>query len=426
MKRQFIGLALFFAFMITLVNTPAMTEAVTITVTEPDLGPGVEPKELDYQVFIGTTTPVNALNFTDVLDRWDSAFAEFTTQPVTTLTSASLTDKESLVIFGPAADFSDSEINAAQTFAKRGRGILYLTSPNNISETAQDFVNRFFDAQLITFETSQLNGSTFSGEVDYVVSTDFSSPRTPAVTNLTKVVFPRGVAMDINHTARSETNQTIKDIYPIMYDPQTGKSLAIAVELESYGRIVFLGSVDIFSNEYLGTDAANQVIGSTNGLFAENLIRWLGRGSGFFNKLSHSVNATNMMHVARGDSIAASVDVRDGYNKTVVSVEVELVVETAKNDFVSQYMKTNAQTGLYEGIVSTAQAPDSIWTDIQVKLSARGYVDQRFTLARVFIQPEPNNQALPNFIVLIVGLGGVLVFSLTFALGYNEMRKLDS
>ena len=385
-----------------------------------DFGPGFQNSEIDYAYKFYNST--ESSNYTSVISNWDASFGN-SSSITGSITSDTVSNVQVLSIFNSGTDAASSEVDAVRNALSQGKGLLYLTNSYNSSNSAQKFFDDLFGVSIINFTSTELYGSTFSGNHSYVLATEFTSPATPLTQNVTKLVFPHTVGMNINYTAIPKTNITIKDIYPIVYDSNKKEDLGVAIEVGDFGRIVILGSSEVFSNDlYSKSGLYSQMYGLSNELFSTNVLQWLGRGSGYFHMFSHSLNVYPLQQINRGLVINGTVQLTDENNNTLKDVEVQYQITNPNLVFDYNYMSYSGNNTYY-GSISTKDVQDGLEVEIHVQLFKRGYIDQSFILTRVYVKLEYPGPALPELSILTVLLASIIIYILTAVYVWSEFRK---
>lgn len=384
------------------------------------VGPGFQPSQIDlaYKFY-----DANVLsNFTSVISAWQANFGN-ATSIAGSIASTNLEGAQVLSIFASSTASTATEVSAVKAAVGQGKGLLYMAGPSNSSTSGQKFFEDFFGAPIIDFSQNETLGSTYSGSTHYVVSTEFNSPVTPVTENLTKVIFPHAISLSINQTALTETNVTIKDIYPIAYDSLTGSSLGIAIEVGNFGRIVILGSNELFNNQfYLPTGTYTNMSGVSNQQFALNLESWLGRGTGYFNILSHHLNTVADQFILRRFIVNGSAQLVDSFNQSFTNAQVKFALGLPQKILDYNFM-TNTGNNTYFSSISTRNMPPGYQINIQVQIVKRGYILQTFYLGRVYVELVFSGPALPDLSMIAILGSGVIIFAASTVYLWKEFRK---
>ena len=321
-----------------------------------DLGPGFQTNQIDYAYkFYNSTLQTNYTYL--VNSNWGPTFGNGS------LISAGITPdifstSQVLTIFGSSSTSTTPEIDAVRSGLNQGKGLLYLV--DNSSSAAQNFFDTLFGVQLVNFTSKEIPGSTFSGALPYIIATEFGSPTTPLTQNVTKLVLPHTVGMSINTTAVSQSNLTIKDIYPVVYDSSQNQltDLGVAIETGYYGRILIMGSSQMFSNDMFETNGTYAGIqGVDNGQFATNAINWLGRGTGYFKMYGYTLTVTPLEVVNRGIIINGTANIVNDRNKTLSDVEVRYEIELTNQILDYNYMSYIGNNTYYGSIETRKVMP---------------------------------------------------------------------
>lgn len=416
MKMKLVSFFILLTFVLAftgfnILATPSTTES-SISIIQDQIV-GFQPEEINFAFLVEEVPELTENNFTHFLTVLEDTLGE--SETITSITSLNLANKQVIVIVSPESNFTENEIAEIETFIENGKSVLYMTGADNLSKVSQKFFDDFFGTSLISIDEQLLSNDT-------VVTTQFASPRIPAIEDINKLIFPKSVGLTINSSA--QTNRSLKDIYPLVIDSLTGKALALAVEFDSNARIVITGSNLLFSDGVLDTNSISyNISGQTNELFAKNVMLWLGRGTGYFTKQEHTISTVSLAHVGRNELISATANITDHAKRPVKNAEVFLTFETGLTIFSSVYM-TFEVTGELSGVLFTNNIPDGQWYDIEVKISKRGYIDQTFTLGRIFVNPIIIDPTLPSFVMIFIALGGIIIFFSTFILSWKEIGKI--
>ena len=386
------------------------------------VGPGFQPNEINvaYKFYDSNLF----LNNTAVVQQWGSNFGN-ATQVTGSLTQTAISTAQVITIFGSQTQSTKTEVSNVESAVEQGKGLLYLTNSLNSSSSAQQFFDDFFNASVIHFDTNETLGSTFSGSTHYVIATEFNSPLTPVTENLTKVIFPHALGFSINQTALSETNVSIKDIYPIIYDSYSQTTLGIAIEVGNFGRIVILGSSEMFNNEFYSPSGEfTDMSGVSNKQFANNLVNWLGRGSGYFNILSHTLNVPYGTFINRDFVINGTAQLTDSFNQSFTNAEVRFGMALPQQYIDYNYMK-NTGNDTYFSSISTRNLAPGYQYNIQIQIVKRGFILQTFYLGRIYVKLEFPGPSLPDLSIIAVLASGVIIFSISTVYIWKEFRKTN-
>ena len=199
-----------------------------------DLGPGFNNTELNfgYKFFNAS----QEANYTSIVSDWTSNFGANSSSIFGSITPEIVANYQVIALVGSSDGAAQSEVSAIKGGLNQGKGLLYLANTDNSSTSAQNFFDELFGVPILNFTTNEVMGTSYSGSVPYVTTNEFSSPTTPITENVTKLVFPHTIGININRTAISESNMTIKDIYPIALDSNSRQPLSylmISPKLES-------------------------------------------------------------------------------------------------------------------------------------------------------------------------------------------------
>ena len=386
-----------------------------------DLGPGFNNTELNFGYKFSNSTQES--NYTSSTSDWSSVFGVNSSSIFGSITADTVAKYQVITLFGSQTEVGTSEVQAIKDGLNQGKGLLYLANSDNASIAAQKFFDDLFGVPVVNFTMNEVMGNSYSGLVPYVVSNEFSSPTTPITANVTKLVFPHTVGININRTAISETNMTIKDIYPIVVDSSSRQAIGVAIELGFYGRIIILGSSEVFSNQlYSQTGVYTHMQGVSNQLFGLNAISWLGRITGYFHMLSHNLNVYPLQQITRGLVINASVVLTNNYNQSLKDVEVRFIIAVTKSVVDYNYMTYNGNN-TYFGSISTKDVKIGNEIDINVQLFKRGFVPQEFPLSRVYVKLEFKGPALPDLSILTILIASIIIYAITAAYIWSEYKK---
>jgi hypothetical protein len=414
-------LSILFLLIITLSSTALPSVAQESGYEQVHLGPGNKISDINFVVRHANQSARNdyATLIADMADLYGNDF-----EVVAPLTSGDIANRDVTVLINSVTNSTSSEVDAIKSSLESGNGFLLVNQPGNTTRSSQDLLNRLFETEIVTFTDYQINGSLFDTQLPYILTSNFNSPRTPVTQNITKLIIPNSVGLSINYTAVPETNLTIKDIYPLILD-NNGTTLAVAIELNSYGRIIILGSRIMLTDDVrLKRNSYSDFITTDNDLFAFNLITWLGLGSGYINKYSHTLNVKPLQRIDRGTVISAAVDLKESDNNTLTNAEIKLEIEISNNIIESSYMSLN-DDNLFFGEVSTRNTKAGTQNEIQVSVSKRGFIDQSFTIGRVMIDVEFPGPTLPNLVIIALLGSGIMIFLLSYYLLWTNYKKID-
>ena len=387
-----------------------------------DLGSGYKSNEITFATKFYNSTLVS--NYTQVVTDWNSNFGN-KTDLSSSISSDSIRSSRVITIFGSTTEASTTDVDSIRGALGEGKGLLYLANSDNTSTSAENFFKNLFGAEVVNFTTSEVLGSTYSGTTHYVVATQFNSPTTPVTENITKLVLPHTIGITVNRTAMSESNVSIRDIYPIIYDSTTQKALGLAVEVGTFGRIIILGSTEIFSNEfYLPNGTYTNMAGINNQQFATNVMNWLGRGSGYFHMLGYKVNVGNLQYIKRGFVVNASATLTDENNNTFTNAEVQFQIELTNYIVDYNYMQYQGNNS-YFGAISTRNAKPGYYDEIHIQIVKRGYILQTFALTRVYVELEFTGPSLPDWTMIAILGAGIIIFALSGFYLWKEFRKIN-
>ncbi|NHJ33782.1 MAG: hypothetical protein FK732_13060, partial [Asgard group archaeon] len=348
----------------------------------------------------------------------------------TQLRATDLESQDVLVIFGPSEKYSDTttEIPIIHEFLEKGGSLLIAADSDNDVKVASDEIMEPYG---ITFGNDTATGNTILPE-PYVFVKDFSSPRIPALDNVTQLVY-HGTNLTLNEEFAYKNNTLFKERYPLMFaDSDTWEGydstiLAAAVELNrGRSRILVTGSIDMWNNTFIqnsteidrgdlinipGTSLNVSFIDNT--LFAENAFKWLGGTIGHFKFSNDSIQAPTVevekqfaeqsgtyQTLEIGKIVSGSVVVRDWSNVPLDSANITFSLERTGNILRKGQMTEN-QTGYYNGYVNTTGI-DSGWIDATFTASRRGFVENWFEAetGRIWLEPEPKTLTPINLAML--------------------------
>ncbi len=404
----------------------ARTASLTVTsdnsgFPQIDLGPGFNHSEINigYKFYNQSVQS----NYSIVASNWLQNFGINTSALSGSITSTEVAKYQVMTIFNSQSEAATSEVDAIRGGLNQGKGLLYLVNGANASQSAQNFFDTLFQTSVVSFTNHTITSSTYSGSNPYVVATEFSSPITPVTANITKVVFPNTVGMTINKTAIPQSNLTIKDIYPVVFDSNQNQALGVAIELAYYGRIIILGSSEVISNDmYQKTGIYKNMFGLSNEKFENNIIQWLGRETGYFHMLSHALNVGPDEQISRGKVINGTFEFTDQYNKSLTDVQVRFRISITKEVIDYNYMSYLGNS-TYFGSISTKDALIGLKIDISAQLMKRGFVDQVFPVGRVYIKLEFAGPSLPDLSIGTILIAGIIIYSLSAAYVWKEFKK---
>ena len=334
--------------------------------------------------------------------------------------------------FGPQNNFTQQNVNFLRTaLVSNGESLLYIIGANNgtASLVANNFFDQFFSQNILTVNNNTVQGNSINGPTPYTAVSNFVSPSSPIFNNVTQLYF-NGTTIALNETSINQllTNKSlnIKDIYPIMFNSYDQKYLAIAIEFKSNGRLVLLGSLDMLTNDkILPISPNNPVQGQQNAAFAVNLLKWLGRASGYSQLMSDTVNLTdNRPVIYPGTKINITLRLENDANQSFRDAVIRLSLVTAETEFVTTYA-TYIGNGTYTGIIDTKYAPRQQSYDVEAIVQRRGYMEQQFVLlSQVFVSPFPPSNSLPDILMSMTLIATVVIFIVIAGLSWVNYRKI--
>ncbi|MFX1254647.1 MAG: hypothetical protein ACFFCZ_23750 [Promethearchaeota archaeon] len=365
----------------------------------------------------------------------------------TPLRATDLDSQDVLVIFGPSEKYSEettTEIPIIHEFVEKGGSLLIAADSDNDVKAALDEI---MDPYGIIFGNDTATGNTYLPE-PYVFVKDFSSPRIPALDNITQLVY-HGTNLTFNEEFFYKNSTLFKERYPLMFaDSDTwggydSTILAAAVELNrGRSRILVTGSIDMWNNTFIqnsteidrgdliniaGTSLNVSFIDNT--LFAENAFKWLGGTIGHFKFSNDSIQAPTVevkkefaeqsgtyQTLEIGEIISGSVVVRDWSNIPLNSVNLTFSLERTGNILRAGQM-TEDQNGYYKGYINTTGI-NSGWIDSTFTANKRGFVESWFEAetGRIWLIPEPKTQIPVNLAMLTLLGAAIAVFIISVIL----------
>lgn len=422
-----IALLLTVFFLVSQQNmTTAVSAKVAIVADVPT--PAFPVDNVTYAAYFSSPL-ISESNFSQLFSLYQQAF----NSSVLNITTFDQTiNSRVYLLFGPQNNFSQSDIQFLQSaVVNDGESLLYILGANNGTATsvANSFFYQFFTQDVINVQNNTVYGSTISGPVPYSAVSEFVSPSSPIFTNVTKLYF-NGTSISLNSTGVNQilTNQSlgIKDIYPIMFNSNNQQYLAIAIEFKSNGRLVLLGSLDMLANnKILPGNNDNPVQGSQNSAFAVNLVKWLGRASGYSQLVNETVNLTNTRpEILPGTKISISIQLQNDANQTFRDAIVRLSLVSALDEFATSY-STPQGNGTYSGIIDTKFVPQQQSYNVEAIIQRRGYLEQHFVLvSQVFVSPLPPSNELPNIIMSLTLIATTVIFVIISTLSWLNYRKI--
>ncbi len=362
----------------------------------------------------------------------------------TQLDEGDLESQDVLVILGPSDNYEDDEIIIIHEFLEKGGSLLISGHNDDDVKTALDEIMEPYN---ITFGNDIATGNTYLPE-PYVFVKDFSSPRIPALDNVTQLVY-HGTNLTLNEKFAYKNNTLFKERYPVMFaDSDTWEGydstiLAAAVELnQGRSRILVTGSIDMWNNTFIqnrteidrgdliniaGTSLNVSFVDNT--LFAENCFKWLGGITGHFRFSNDSIQApiveveklfaeqTGMYRTLEiGNIISGSVVVQDWDNRALDSANLTFSLERTGSILRKRQM-TEEQIGNYYGFINTTGI-DAGWIDATFTANRRGFVERWFEAetGRIWLIPEPSKQIPINLGMLALLGAAVAVFIISVIL----------
>ncbi|MFX0067329.1 MAG: hypothetical protein ACFFC7_34850 [Candidatus Hermodarchaeota archaeon] len=363
----------------------------------------------------------------------------------TQLRATDLDSQDVLVIFGPSEEYNNiTEVPIIYEFLEKGGSLLIAADSD---DDVQGALNPIMKPYGITFGNDTATGNTYLPE-PYVFVKDFSSPRIPALDNITQLVY-HGTNLTLNEEFTYKNNKLLKERYPLMFaDSDTWEGydstiLAAAVELNrGRSRILVTGSIDMWNNTFIQNSAEIElgdlinIPGTSlnvsfidNTLFAENAFKWLGGTIGHFKFLNESIQAPTVevkeqfaeqsgtyQTLEIGKIISGSVVLRDWSNRPLDSANVTFSLERTGN-ILRKGQMTEDQNGYYTGYINTTGIASG-WIDATFTANRRGFVESWFEAetGRIWLEREPKRQIPINSAMLTLLGAAVAVFILSMVL----------
>ncbi len=385
----------------------------------------VEPT-LESDIIIGidlahqnNITQKELTNLTTILN------ATFSSEKVVFLrapfTSSGLSNIDVLTILSPTSSYSETEIELAKDFIKRGKSLLVGTGFRN---QTQDPINNLIAQFGLHFNlSSSLIPEAIRNQenqtIEYSdIARNFTTPIIPITENISQLLLPNSLGISFNDT-KLETYQSPSIVYyhPILLknlddDPSENNTYTSTLEFENGARIFAIGSSDMFNNTYIEPLENTTTLFLDNTEFIINAIKWLGRNTGIIKFYDSWVDLDNLS-IQKDSVIHGNVTLLTSQNKTLIQGQLTIALERDDNILKSKIMRVNPNNASkYFGSIDVENIKPG-WCDVLFVAKHIGYLPLELRAGRVFIEPPYPSPILPNLSLWGLFIAVVILFVAT-------------
>ena len=438
-KRRLINYLLVLGFLILpfYISSNASYGNLSISQTVQQLpAPAFEPSEIDFGVYFGNNPAVPRSEFSTLLSLYDQNFGQNVN--VTDLTQ--IGDSRVYVIISPEQNITRTQAESVRDeVLESGKGLFYIINGNNKNSTiaANKFFSEFFGKDIVNVSSTPVVTEGISSTLNYTTVTEFVSPSSPVFNNVTKLYF-NGSSISINNSAlnafTNDTNQIaiIKDSYSLMKSQNKMYDLALAFEFmgltetSNKGRVVILASTETLVDKTLsGTTGSIPVKGVQNGQFGINILKWLGKASGYTKLIKSYINLNNGTLIYPDFEIKSNFTLNDDIDRSFSDGIVKVVMESANNYVLTQYAEP-LEKGHYSTSIKADLVPSKRSFEVKVIIERRGYLEQSFTLAtHVYVSPFLSSWSLPNLMQTLTLISALVIYTTTAGFLWLKIRKVE-
>ncbi|MFX0184510.1 MAG: hypothetical protein ACFE95_15620 [Candidatus Hodarchaeota archaeon] len=383
---------------------------------------GVIEPTIESEIVIGIDQGhLNNLSSNEITNLTSILNATFDSQGVVFLTDEfspdTLSNIDVLIILAPTEAYSEAEIEAVEDFLEDGKSLLIATGfRDQNTDATNDILNpyglSFNLSSSIIPETARTLGNHY-----FNLARNFTDPTIPVTENITQIFFPNGVGISFNESRLESFKSPIILSYnpynPILLKnsdelPSENNTLATTLELENSGRILAIGSANMFNNSFINPLPLNSEF-MQNTEFILNAIKWLGKNTGIMNFYEPWVNLDDEP-VLKNKIIRGNVTLLDSRNQTVIPKQIVIALEQDGSILSSRTMFEDSNNmSKFFGWISTENLKSG-WIDVIFIANRQGYLPIELRATNFYLDPPFPNPILPNLAIWGLFLATLVLF----------------
>lgn len=336
-------------------------------------------------------------------------------------TSEALSGINVLVVLAPSIEYTETEIEDIEKFIKNGNSMLVATGyMNQTTEYSNDILSAF--GLFFNLSSSIIPEQVMSNK-DLVIpysniARDFTTPITPISENISQIIYPNGLGISFNESKLETYNSpAITYFNPVLLMNSSAKisennNLASTLEFENGGRILTIGSVDMFNNSYIEPLENTSSIFIDNTDFIMNSIRWLGRNTGIMH-FYEAWSDHDAQIIELGEVIHGGVTLLNSQNESLKQTQIFIILERTGGYLSSRIMSVDpTNSSKFFGSINT-EGLDSGWSDVIFKANRIGYLPIEIRAGRVYLERAFPSPIPPNFALWGMMLAAIAIFVTT-------------
>jgi len=342
-----------------------------------------------------------------------------------------LSNIDVLIILAPTGAYSEAEIEAVEDFLEDGKSLLIATGFRDQDEdVTNDILNpyglRFNLSSSVIPETARTPGNQY-----YNLARNFTDPPIPVTENITQLFFPNGIGISFNESRLESFKSPIILSYnpynPILLKnsdelPSENNTLAATLELENSGRILAIGSANMFNNSFINPLPPDTPVFMQNTDFILNVIKWLGKNTGIMNFYEPWVNLDDQP-VLKNKIIDGNVTLVDSRNQTIVPKQIVIALEQDGSILSSRTMfEDPTNTSKFFGWISTERLKSG-WIDVMFIANREGYLPIELRAANFYLDPPFPSPLLPNLAIWGLFLATLVLFFSTAVFVWINLKE---
>jgi hypothetical protein len=393
---------------------------------------GVEPVE-ESEIIIGidlqhnnNLTSSELTNLTSILNStFDSQGVVFLKD---TFSPDTLSNIDVLIILAPNDPYLDTETEAVEDFLKKGKSLLIASGFRNQTE---DTSNDLLDPFGLRFNLSSSaipDIARTQGHQYYEEARNFTDPQIPVTENISQLLFPNVIGISFNESKLESYKSPMILLYnPILLKnsdelPSYNNTLAATLEFENGGRILSIGSADMFNNSFIEPLSNTTKFYMDNTKFILNAIKWLGKNTGIMNFFEPWVNLEDHPNL-KHKIIKGNVTLVDSENQSIVPKQIVIALERDGAILNSRTMGIDlSNSSRYFGSINT-EGLTSGWIDIMFIATRTGYLPIDLRVTNFYLDPPFPNPVLPNLTVLGLYIAALVLFISTAVFVRTNLKE---
>jgi hypothetical protein len=347
----------------------------------------------------------------------------------TEFTQDNLASLDVLVIIAPTVALTNAELNLMEEFLKQGKSLLVASSyRNQTTDSANEILQPFGLSFNLT--SSLIPDLVQQGDQPnsyYYLARNFTTPTTPISANITQLILPSALGISFNETKlETYTSPAILFHKPLLLKnlddpPSKDNTLAATLEFENGGRILAIGSTNMFNNSFIKplADATSFLFDNT--AFVVNAIKWLGRSTGIMNFYGPWVDIDELT-VDIGRVIHGNVTLVDAHNHSLSQIQISINLERNGAILESRAMRVDPNnSSKYSGWISTERLSYG-FCDIVFIANRVGYLPVELNAGRLYLNPQFPSPLFPELAMWGLFIATVILFVSTALLIWRNLR----